>query len=131
MILRRYQEECRDAVLSDLTSHRAVAAVMATGAGKTPTAIAIMQALPGPALVLAHRGELLTQAAEKMAAFGIAPELEKADARASLDAPVLESRDRFRGYPPEHALKGRYNTSPEQRKIAWRLRPRNGWHCSR
>jgi superfamily II DNA or RNA helicase len=62
---------------------------MATGAGKTPTAIAIMQALPGPSLVLAHRGELLTQAAEKMAAFGIEPELEKADARASLAAPVV------------------------------------------
>ena len=62
---------------------------MATGSGKTPTAIAIMAALPGPALVLAHREELLTQAAEKMAAFGIEPELEKAEARASLSAPVV------------------------------------------
>src|SRR6516165_12633392 len=75
--------------LNDLTTHRAVAAQMATGAGKTPTAIAIMQALPGPALVLAHRGELLDQTREKMAAFGIEPELEKAEARASLTAPVV------------------------------------------
>jgi superfamily II DNA or RNA helicase len=89
MILRPYQEACRDAVLSDLTTHRAVAAVMATASGKTPTAIAIMQSLPGPALVLAHRGELLDQACEKMAAFGIEPELEKADAWASLAAPVV------------------------------------------
>jgi superfamily II DNA or RNA helicase len=87
--LRPYQEACRDAVLTDLRTHRAVAAQMATGAGKTPTAIAIMQALPGPALVLAHRGELLDQAREKMAAFGIEPELEKAEARASLCAPVV------------------------------------------
>jgi superfamily II DNA or RNA helicase len=89
MKLRPYQESCRDAVLTDLATHRAVAAVMATGAGKTPTAIAIMQALPGPALVLAHRGELLDQAREKMAAFGLEPELEKADARASLCASVV------------------------------------------
>jgi superfamily II DNA or RNA helicase len=89
MILRPYQEACRDAVLNDLTTHRAVAAVMATGGGKTPTAIAIMQGLPGPALVLAHRGELLEQAREKMAAFGVEPELEKANARASLAAPVV------------------------------------------
>jgi superfamily II DNA or RNA helicase len=89
MELRPYQKACRDAVLSDLTMHRSVAAVMATGAGKTPTALAIMQALPGPSLVLAHRGELLDQAREKMAAFGIEPELEKAEARASLSAPVV------------------------------------------
>ena len=89
MTLRPYQLACRDAVLTDLETHRAVAAVMATGAGKTPVAIAIMQQLPGPALVLAHRGELLTQAAEKMEAFGVVPELEKAEAYASLAAPVV------------------------------------------
>src|SRR5262249_10889907 len=91
MKLRAYQETFRDLVVSDLTTggHRRVAGVMATGGGKTPLAIAIMQALPGPALVLAHRGELLQQAREKMAAFGVEPELEKADARASLTAPVV------------------------------------------
>jgi superfamily II DNA or RNA helicase len=81
---------------------------MATGAGKTPTAIAIMQALPGPALVLAHRGELLEQAREKMAAFGIEPELEKADVRASLPAPVVLGsiqslrNDRLDRFPVDH-----------------------------
>ena len=81
---------------------------MATGAGKTPTAIAIMQVLPGPALVLAHRGELLTQAVEKMAAFGIEPELEKADARVSLSSPVVLGwvqslrNDRLERFPVDH-----------------------------
>ena len=108
MKLRPYQEACRDAVLNDLRTHRAVAAQMATGAGKTPTAIAIMQALPGPALVLAHRVELLDQAREKMAAFGIEPELEKAEARASLCAPVVLGsvqslrNGRLERFPVEH-----------------------------
>jgi superfamily II DNA or RNA helicase len=45
--------------------------------------------MPGPALCLAHRGELLDQARDKMAAFGIVPNLERAEARASLESPVV------------------------------------------
>jgi superfamily II DNA or RNA helicase len=62
---------------------------MATGSGKTPCAIEIMHQMPGPALCLAHRGELLDRARDKMAAFGIVPDLEKAEARASMDSPVV------------------------------------------
>jgi superfamily II DNA or RNA helicase len=62
---------------------------MAMGGGKTPTAIEIMRQMPGPALCLAYRGELLDQARDKMAAFGIVPNLERAEARASLESPVV------------------------------------------
>jgi superfamily II DNA or RNA helicase len=84
-----YQAEYVNAALADLRTHRAVVAAMAMGGGKTPTAIEIMRQMPGPALCLAHRGELLDQARDKMVAFGIVPDLEKAEARASLDSPVV------------------------------------------
>lgn len=106
--LRPYQLECVNAVLTDLRSRRAVVAVMATGGGKTPTAIEIMRQMPGPTLCLAHRGELLDQARDKMAAFGIVPDLEKAEARASLKSTVVLAsvqslqNNRLARFPSEH-----------------------------
>ena len=107
--LRDYQQECVDAVLSDYTNgHRRVAAQLPTAAGKTIIALNLMQRLPGPALALAHTDELLEQAREKMEYFGLVPELEKADARASLDARVVLGsvqslrNSRLERYPVNH-----------------------------
>ena len=81
---------------------------MATGAGKTPTAIEVMCQMPRPALCLAHRGELLDQARDKMAAFGIVPDLEKAEAQASMDSPVVLAsvqslqNSRLERFPADH-----------------------------
>ncbi|HEX3444779.1 MAG TPA: DEAD/DEAH box helicase, partial [Chthoniobacterales bacterium] len=80
----------------------------ATGAGKTPVAIEILRCLPGPSLAIAHRAELLDQAAEKMAVFGLVPELEKAESRASMDSPVVLAsvqslqRSRLERFPLNH-----------------------------
>ena len=107
-ILRPYQIECVNAVLTDLQTCRAVVAIMATGAGKTPTAIEVMCQMPRPALCLAHRGELLDQARDKMAAFGIVPDLEKAEAQASMDSPVVLAsvqslqNSRLERFPADH-----------------------------
>jgi superfamily II DNA or RNA helicase len=106
--LRPYQIDCVNAVLTDLQTHRSVVAVQATGAGKTPQAIKIMQQMPGPALCLAHRGELLDQATAKMAAFGIIPDLEKAEARAALKSPIVLAsvqslqNSRLERFPVDH-----------------------------
>jgi superfamily II DNA or RNA helicase len=106
--LRPYQAECRDAVLRDLATHRSVVAVLPTAAGKTIIAAAIAEKMPGPVLVLAHRGELLEQAAEKFRGFGFVPDLEKADSWASLSSPlVLASvqslqNNRLDRFPPDH-----------------------------
>jgi hypothetical protein len=58
--LSRRPAELLRGFLSDLQTHRSIVAVMATGAGKTPIAIDIMRQMHGPALCLAHRGELLS-----------------------------------------------------------------------
>jgi ATP-dependent helicase IRC3 len=106
--LRSYQKECVDAVVKDLATHRSVVAVQPTGSGKTVEALAIARQMPGPVLALAHRGELLEQAAERCASFGFVPELEKAEARASLAASfVLASvqslqGDRLKRFNPNH-----------------------------
>lgn len=82
--LRPYQEEARDAVLSEWDSgHKKTLLVLPTGCGKTIVFSSVIQNEiqdGSRALVLAHRGELLTQAADKLrAACGIDSVLEKAE----------------------------------------------------
>jgi DNA repair protein RadD len=83
MILRDYQGvmvgEARNRMLTRVAN--AVILQMATGAGKTPTACEIIRlALEkgNSSLFLAHRTELLTQASDKLTAFGIPHGLIKA-----------------------------------------------------
>ncbi len=82
--LRPYQGEARDAVLSEWNQgHQRTLLVLPTGTGKTVVFSSVIQHEiqdGSRALVLAHRGELLTQAADKLRdACGIDSALEKAE----------------------------------------------------
>lgn len=86
--LRPYQEAAKEAVLGEwVRGHRKTVAVLPTGTGKTILFASIIenQIRQGNrrALILAHRGELLDQAADKLLkATGINAALEKADSSA-------------------------------------------------
>lgn len=84
MQLRPYQIQAKDAVLSEWNEgHRKTLLVLPTGTGKTVVFAKVVEDRVnngGRALVLAHRGELLSQAADKiMDASGMECALEKAE----------------------------------------------------
>lgn len=84
MQLRPYQIQAKDAVVSEWSEgHRKTLLVLPTGTGKTVVFAKVVEDRVnngGRALVLAHRGELLSQAADKiMDASGMACALEKAE----------------------------------------------------
>lgn len=84
MELRPYQAQAKDAVLSEWDAgHRKTLLVLPTGTGKTVVFAKVVEERVnhgGRALVLAHRGELLSQAADKiMTASGMDCALEKAE----------------------------------------------------
>lgn len=65
--LRDYQHEAVEAILAaPAQGWNRVLAAMPTGAGKTVVFASVIQRRPGRALVLAHRDELITQAADKI-----------------------------------------------------------------
>lgn len=84
MQLRPYQTQAKDAVLSEWEKgHRKTLLVLPTGTGKTVVFAKVVENQVnkgGRALVLAHRGELLTQAADKIRSVsGMECALEKAE----------------------------------------------------
>lgn len=84
MQLRPYQVEAKEAVLMEWENgHRKTLLVLPTGCGKTVVFSKIAEAQVNKGhrvLILAHRGELLFQAAEKLKAVtGLDAALEKAD----------------------------------------------------
>ena len=84
MQLRPYQIQAKNAVLSEWSEgHRKTLLVLPTGTGKTVVFAKVVEDRVnsgGRALVLAHRGELLSQAADKiMVASGMECALEKAE----------------------------------------------------
>lgn len=100
MKLRPYQERAVEGIAEKLSSNRSTVAVLATGLGKTvifAKAIELGLRMPGRrAIVLAHREELIHQAAAKVEAVtGIKPDIEMGDYRAVEDgftrSPVLVS----------------------------------------
>ena len=100
MDLRPYQRECVDAICVRLRENRSTVAVLATGLGKTVVfSECVRLGLMMPrrrALILAHREELVMQAADKVRAVtGVEPAIEMADHRAIEDgfnrAPVVVS----------------------------------------
>ena len=73
--LRPYQRECLEAIdTSFCQGVRRPLLVLPTGTGKTVVFARLIAGRPGRALVLAHRDELIRQAADKLAMVG--PELE-------------------------------------------------------
>lgn len=81
MQLRDYQQHTVDAVYAQWRERSSTLVVLPTGCGKTVVfSHVIDQGPPGRALVLAHREELITQAADKInRVTGHAPEIEMAD----------------------------------------------------
>ena len=64
--LRWYQEDAVNAAMAALTTQRSTVIVAATGTGKTTIFADIAQRWPGRVLVLAHRSELVHQAAHRI-----------------------------------------------------------------
>jgi superfamily II DNA or RNA helicase len=89
--LRGYQVAACEAVQRGFAEHQRQLLVLPTGGGKTVVLAQLAAAhQPRRTLVLAHREELITQAAEKIRAVtGLMPEVEMADRHASLNAPVI------------------------------------------
>jgi superfamily II DNA or RNA helicase len=91
-ILRDYQTDAVGSILRCWKDNRSCLAVMATGGGKTLVAASAAGQLieQGRVLFLANRNELCLQPRETFThQLGFVPALEKADSRASLDAPVV------------------------------------------
>lgn len=91
MKLRGYQEQCVDAVERGFGNFSKQLAVLPTGGGKTIVFSALAsRRQPGRTLILAHRRELVDQAAKKLeASTGIRASVEMAEDRACLTAPVV------------------------------------------
>ena len=92
MQLRPYQAEAKDAVLHEWSvGHQRTLLVLPTGCGKTVVFAKVTEEQVNKGhrvLILAHRGELLTQAADKLrAASGLESALEKAEF-SSLGSPI-------------------------------------------
>ncbi len=66
MTLRYYQEEAYAGAMHELSRHRSTMAVMATGLGKTRLFSSVAKHWSGRVLVLAHRSELVSNAAETL-----------------------------------------------------------------
>jgi superfamily II DNA or RNA helicase len=87
MKLRPYQEEGAQAIIERLKTDRSTLLVMPAGTGKTQTFVTVAGRLGVRTLFLAHRDELITQAANRIEQMlGTAPAIEKASEHASHDA---------------------------------------------
>ena len=113
MKLRDYQQDAVRGVLSALRDDRSTLLVLPTGCGKTITFCEVIRRVvvnDSRALVLAHRGELLTQAADKLRKFagsGIRTQIEQGANRASKRADVVCASvqsmvNRLGDWPPDH-----------------------------
>lgn len=89
MILHDYQERAVAATLRSIRRGRNPLVVMPTGTGKTVVFTEIIRRRRGRAMVLAHRAELLDQAAEHLERCGITADIERAGRRASSHARVV------------------------------------------
>jgi superfamily II DNA or RNA helicase len=88
--LRPYQKECVEKVCAAFREFSRLLAVVPTGGGKTIIFSALAAQATGRVLIVAHREELISQAAQKLlATTGIKAEVERAGQYASLDARVV------------------------------------------
>jgi superfamily II DNA or RNA helicase len=111
--LRPYQREAVDAIHAKLDQHRSTLLILPTGCGKTVTFgwLAREYAEQGKrTLVLAHRGELITQAVEKLSHIGLVCEKEMAshdafcqpDCHATIATVQTLQRNRLKRWPADH-----------------------------
>ena len=109
--LRPYQERCVKAVWKGFGERRRLLIVIPTGGGKTIVfSILASDLQPRRTLILAHRDELLRQAQDKLyKATGVIAEIEKAEEKASVRAPVvigsvqtLMREKRLQRWPRDH-----------------------------
>jgi superfamily II DNA or RNA helicase len=89
--LRPYQREAVAASIRGFEQYRRQLLVSPTGGGKTVMFASLAEHYqPERTLVIAHRDELIEQARDKIARVTrLSPEIEKAESRASLEAPVV------------------------------------------
>lgn len=91
--LRPYQEQARDACFQGWNKNRSELVIMPTGTGKTILFAAVCDRFLKAGcqtMVIAHREELLKQAADKLASFtGVDPQIEKAELKADPTAPLI------------------------------------------
>ena len=82
--LRDYQQEAVTAVFSEWEEKNSTLVVCPTGTGKTQIFCDVIRRMqPKRAMVLAHRGELITQAVNRLRSdFGISADIEMADQQA-------------------------------------------------
>jgi superfamily II DNA or RNA helicase len=108
IVLRDCQLEAVNAVLEHLQQYRSTAIAMPTGSGKTIVFCEIAKRFNRRTLILAHREELLGQAAEKLAHLGLPAVIEQAESRASLKHQFVVGsvqslqRDRLKRFPTDH-----------------------------
>lgn len=90
-VLRQYQRDAANAVWKGFKEHRKQLAVLPTGSGKTVIfARMVMHPTLQPALILAHRDELVQQATDKVKdAISIVPGIEKAHRSCHLEKPPI------------------------------------------
>lgn len=81
-VLRDYQNRAVDSALREFESVQSTLLVLATGTGKTSVACEIAKRMqPKKTLFLAHREELIYQAAQRMNQFGLKTGIEMAETR--------------------------------------------------
>ena len=82
IVLRPYQREAVAAIEAKLVHDRSTLLILPTGTGKTVTFGWLVRRMAERglrSLILAHRGELITQAETKMSHLGLFTQVEKAD----------------------------------------------------
>ena len=87
MELRPYQREAIDDTVEAFEKHRSALMVMPTGTGKTVTFAHLIKEMDCPALIIAHREELIWQAANVVGTItGRKAEIDMANWRAKPNA---------------------------------------------
>src|SRR5262245_26481570 len=108
LTLRPYQREAVEAIIAGFKQFKRQLRVCPTGGGKTIEFAALAgHYQPGKTLIIAHRDELIEQARDKVYRFtGLCPDIEKAEACASLGAPIvvasIQTLCRRNPFPPGH-----------------------------
>jgi superfamily II DNA or RNA helicase len=106
--LRDYQVRAIDAVLEHLRQYRSTALAMPTGSGKTVVFCEVARRLERRTLIVAHREELLSQAANKLALLGISAAIELAESHAPHHCRFVVGsvqslqRARLKRFPSDH-----------------------------